>query len=233
MKDYFEKYLVDQAINHVKTVYPEEGCGFILSDRFLPLENIAEDKVKNFEVDRKEFIKYSGDIKCIVHSHADYPHASKQDMLGQIRSNIPWGLICLKNGATEHVVFWGDQLEPQDLIGRPFVHGIYDCYAIVRDYYRMKGNDIPIFPRENLWWEKDPSMLENGCHQAGFDFIDKSELKEGDVIFMKVMAKVVNHSAIYLGNNLIVHHLYNKLSRREPLTSWHQYVSGYLRYNNA
>jgi len=229
----FDEVLIDKAILHAKSIYPEESCGFITKDDYLPMINISEDKENNFEIDAKEYMRLDGKIEAIIHSHANYPHASKQDMISQIKSNVPWGIIFLKNGATEHVAFFGDQIPPYDLIGRPFIHGIFDCYAIVRDYYRMKGITIPIFSRENLWWESQPSMLEDGCKDAGFEFIDKSELKEGDVIFMKIMAKVVNHSAIYLGNNLIVHHIYNKLSRREPFTSWQQYASGYLRYQYA
>jgi len=233
MKEYFDKAIVDEAIYHARRCYPEEACGFILSDRFLPLPNIAEDKVKNFEIDAREYIRYNGDIKCIVHSHADYGHASKQDMLSQISTNVPWGLICIANGSLEKIAFWGDQLEPQDLVGRVFCHGVHDCYSLVRDYYRMKGITIPIFPRENFWWEKFPSMLMDNCHEAGFEFIDECDLKEGDVVFMQIMANVVNHSAIYLGKSWIVHHLYGKLSKKDPINKWRSSITGYLRYKNA
>lgn len=233
MKTYFDKELIRKAEFHAKSKYPEEACGFITDDDFIPIDNVAVNKVQNFVIDKFDYIKYNGKVKAIVHSHADYPHLSKADMIGQIKSALPWGLVLLNKGKVEHTVFWGNQLEPQDLIGRPFIHGIYDCYAIVRDYWRLKGHDIIDFPRDNLWWETEPSMLEDGCQEAGFDFINESQLKIGDVVFMKVMAPVVNHSAIYIGDGLVLHHLYNKLSRKEPLIRWRDSISGYLRYKNA
>ena len=233
MKEYFDKDIIRQAEFHAKKHYPKEACGFLMKDRFMPVENVAEDKVNDFKINQKEFFRYKKDTLAIIHSHADYPHLSKADMDSQIRSALPWGIILLKKGSVEHTFFWGDQLPVQDLIERPFCHGLYDCYSLVRDYYRTKEIIIPPFTRDNLWWEKDPSMLENGMEEAGFHFIDVSEMKVGDVIFMKIMADVVNHSAVYIGNGLILHHLYNRLSRREPLNRWRKYVTGYLRYKHA
>ena len=233
MKHPFPDELIKQAVLHAQKVYPEECCGFLMKDKYQRLDNLASDRIQNFKINQKEFLKNRNDIQAIIHSHADYPHASKGDMESQIRSAIPWGIIFLKNGGLEHIAFFGDQIPPYELIGRPFLHGIFVCYSLVRDYYRTKDITIPIFERENLWWEKYPSMLEDGMGEAGFSFIDVSELEVGDVIFMKIMADVVNHSAVYIGNGLILHHLYNRLSRREPLNRWRKYVSGYLRYKHA
>jgi len=233
MKQYFDKVSVMKAEHYAISKFPEEACGFITHDDFIPCENIADDKVKNFKIDKYEYFKYHDQIQCIVHSHANYPHLSAADMEGQIRSNLPWGLILLNNGKVQHTVFWGDMLEPEELIGRPFIHGLFDCYGVVRDYWRAKGYWIKDFPRDNLWWETQPSMLEDNCRDAGFDFIDESEVKNGDVVFMKVVADVVNHSGIYLGDGLILHHLYNRLSRTEPLNRWRKFVTGYLRCKHA
>jgi len=233
MKEYFDKQIVRQAELHAQAEYPKEACGFILDKYYHPIVNVAEDPVNDFKIRQEEYLKFNGEVRAIMHSHADYPHLSKQDMISQIKTAIPWGIVFLHNGAVQHTLFWGDQLEPQDLVGRPFIHGLYDCYSIVRDYWRLKGYDVMQFPRDNLWWEKDPSMLENLCHECGFDFIDESKAREGDVIFMKIQAPVVNHSAILLKDGLIVHHLYDQLSRREPINRWRQNITGYLRYIHA
>lgn len=233
MKKYFDEVLIDKAVKHCQSVWPDEGCGFIVKDDFLPMENVSNEKILAFEIDPHEYIKYAKDIKCIIHSHDNFPHASKKDMLQQIASNIPWGIVFLINKAVEQVAFFGDQIEPQDLIGRPFVHGIYDCYSLLRDYYRTKGRTIPIFPRDNLWWERNPSMLLDGFIEAGFEEIDTSEIREGDVFFAQVCANVVNHSGIILKDGIILHHLYGRLSRREPIYSWKKFISGYYRYNGG
>ncbi len=233
MKQYFEKHIVSQAEIHAKSKYPEESCGFILEDRFEPIENIAADKIKNFRINENDYIKFNGQIKAIVHSHADYSHLSEQDMRSQIRSALPWGVILLNHGAVEHSVFWGDALPVQDLIGRPFIHGLYDCYALVRDYWRLKGYDVIDQPRENMWWNTSVTLLEDKCHESGFDPLEEAKMKIGDVVLMKVLSSSVNHSGIYIGDGLILHHLYNRLSRREPLNRWRKQVAGYLRYNKC
>jgi proteasome lid subunit RPN8/RPN11 len=230
LKHPFPQKLIDKAVDHCKSVYPEEGCGFILEDAFVPCENVAVDKVKNFKIDLKEFTKYNEDIKAIIHSHADYPHISKHDMISQKNIEIPFGVVFLKNGALDKVAFFGDQIQPYELLERPFIHGIFDCYALMRDYHRLEGHLIKDYPRENLWWETEPSMLEDLCNDAGYDFIDESQVKKGDIIFMKILADVTNHSAVYIGDGLLIHHLYGRLSRREPVVRWKKYITGYLRY---
>jgi len=233
MKTYFEKNIVQQAQFHAQELYPKESCGFIMKDRYQPVDNIADDQVTDFRIRTEDFLKYRKEIKAIVHSHADYPHLSKADMLSQIRSGYPWGVTLLKHNTILDTYFWGDDLPVQDLIGRPFVHGIYDCWALVRDYWRLEGYDIIDFPRDNLWWETEPSMLKDGCKKAGFDYVDESELQIGDVIFMKVLANVTNHSGIYIGDGLMIHHLYNRLSRKEPFGRWSKHITGFLRYKEC
>ena len=156
--------------------YPEEACGFIVKNEFIPIVNKSEDKINHFEIDNHIFIEYNDAIDAIIHSHADYPHLSKADMLSQKRLGIPWGIVLINKGVVHSTVFWGGSvLYP--LLQRPFIHGCFDCYAIVRDYWRFKGYDVMDFPREFLWWEKDPSMLVDNCKAAGFEFIDEQNLK--------------------------------------------------------
>ena len=201
------------------------------------MKNIAEDKSDNFEIDIKEFIKYESIIKCIIHSHNNYGHLSRNDMILQEKSRKPYGMINLINKSLDKVVFWGDQLPPQDLIGRSFTHGCYDCYGLVRDYYKMKGITLPSYPRENFWWKKDPSMLIDNFQDAGFKRIKDNEVREGDVYMMKLDAPVVNHSGIWLKNGMILHHLYKNLSGKDSIGRWQQFLEGFYRYigekNNA
>lgn len=233
MKTYFDRNLIFEAHQHAKAVYPEEACGFLLKDRYMRMDNFAKDRTNTFKINHKEFLTHQEGLLAIMHSHGDYPHLSAADMEQQIETGVPWGITFVDKGFVTGTYFWGDDLEPQDLIGRQFIHGLYDCYATVRDYWRLKGFDIPDFPRDNLWWEKNPSMLEELYKEAGFDYIDESELKEGDSVVMKVLSNVTNHSAIVLNDGLILHHLYGRYSRREPLNRWKKFVTGYLRYKHA
>jgi proteasome lid subunit RPN8/RPN11 len=230
MKHPFDATIVKKAGYYCRKRYPNEACGFITEDNFVPMVNIARDKINHFQIDPKEFIRYNKQIKAIVHSHADYPHLSKDDMESQIRSNLPWGVVFVEKGGVRDTVFFGDQIPPYELLERPFVHGVFDCYGLVRDYYRTKGKILPIYPRDNLWWEKEPSMFLDNFIETGFKEIDIKQLKVGDVVLMKIFAPVVNHCGIYLGNDTILHHLYGRLSMRDSFSRWRRRISGYYRY---
>ena len=39
-------------------------------------------------------------------------------------------------------------------------------------------------------------------------------IQTGDIILMQVKADEVNHAAVYLGDGVMLHHLYNRLSDR-------------------
>ncbi len=53
-----------------------------------------------------------------------------------------------------------------------------------------------------------------------YGFRQVHDMKKGDVILMQIGSKLVNHAAVYIGNNQIKHHLYNRLSSREIYGGW-------------
>ncbi len=57
-----------------------------------------------------------------------------------------------------------------DLLGRPFVYGIYDCFTIVKDYFETQ--DINIYPYEYEWefWEKQEGETPLGG-EMGVSFV--------------------------------------------------------------
>lgn len=42
-----------------------------------------------------------------------------------------------------------------------------------------------------------------------------ADIRVGDVIVMQVRAPVPNHAGVYIGDGLMLHHLYNRLSSRD------------------
>jgi proteasome lid subunit RPN8/RPN11 len=241
MKKYFEGKALQDAKQHAIDEFPKESCGFIIGDKFIPCNNIASNPEEDFKIHKIRYMRYVDEIDAIIHSHNNYPHASKHDMEQQIATDLPWGIINLFNGKVEDVFFWGDQLPIQDLLGRPFYHGVYDCYNLVRDYYRIHNILLPQYPREWLFWHKSIPMIEENFKDAGFYEINADELQPGDAVVGKVAQdKVINHTAIYLGNNLILHHLAGHypnyksgLSRRDLLNRWEKYIVKYMRYKDA
>ncbi len=230
MKTYFEE-VHSEIKKHALEEYPNECCGVIVQGRteliYHKCKNVAENKKEHFTISAMDLIvaENRGDIKAIVHSHDNYFHASKHDMEEQLRFGIPFGIVFIKNGQIQDINFWGDTLPIQTYTKRPFRHGIYDCYALVRDYHRGElGVNPKEIVREYKWWLKDKNLLYDSLTEAGFVVLEKrlKDLEVGDCILAHVISKFVNHCGVYIGNGLLLHHLClhnNSLSRVEPINS--------------
>lgn len=233
----FAGHLAPEIKEYLESKWPEEAGVLVADNKVYRLENEAQDRDNVFEFDEGIWLdlKRKTEIQALIHSHNDWPHVSEGDMIGQQMMGCPWGILSIKNGRTEDAFFWGDQLEPDGFIGRPFHHGVHDCYGLVRDYYkRERGIWIRQFNREYGWWKQDPplNLLVDGYKSAGFIEIPYEEAQVGDVLFFKIRYKVVNHSAIYLGKGLMLHHFCapGVVSRREPVQRWKSMMTHCLRY---
>ena len=236
MINYFPDEIIIDAQQHALAEYPNESCGAIVDGNYYPCNNIAKDKINHFEISPQEYLKLEniGNINAIIHSHDNYPHASKQDMITQQGMHIPFGLIFLKNKSIIGTYFWGDELPPQELLGRPFVHGIYDCYALARDWYRLHGCRMSDYPREVDWWLTNEDVILDNIKNERFDFVgqDIKDIKIGDGLLMTIRTNKINHTAVYIGNGLILHHLYGRLSCREPLVRYNKYIRYIVRHRD-
>jgi proteasome lid subunit RPN8/RPN11 len=240
---YFGEKQRNDFVEYSRSKYPEEACGFFVDDRFIPSDNIAEDKINDFKIKTEEYLYYDK-IQAIVHSHDSYPHVSKKDMLTQIATAVPWGMLSLqKNLDIQCFVFWGDQLPPQNLVGRQFVYGVYDCFSLCRDYLRHKEIIVPDWPRENFFWANKDKQgnskealqeiqigLDTVYKEAGCIPISKEFLRIGDFLVGKLQSTVLNHCGIYIGNGLVLHHVYGKLSCIEPMYRYDKIFEKYIRY---
>src|SRR5690606_31664033 len=96
-----------------------------------------------------------------------------------------------------------------------------------------KGIDLLQFPRDQEWWNdpEGPELLSpDNFKKAGFVEIEYTDLEVGDVILAAIRSTKVNHCGIYIGRGLVLHHLYGRLSKREPLGPWTKFCRYYLRY---
>lgn len=102
--------------------------------------------------------------------------------------------------------------------GRPFLHGLFDCYTLVRDYYKR---NFQIFLPTNIqrdweWWNKGQNLyLENA---KDCSFIESNDIQKHDVLIMNINSPVPNHAAIYLGEGKILHHMAGRFSTIQNLT---------------
>lgn len=210
----------EDLIAHAKECYPRECCGVVVvfkgRNRYVKCRNISE-YISDFEMHPEDFIAAEelGEIVAFCHSH---PNGRAEPSLADKTSieihRLPW--VILGYPTCDINIF-----EPcgykAPLVGRKFVHGVHDCFALARDYYKDKFNiDIPDIPHEDRFWEKGQDIMTfDNFEKAGFIRVPLQELKEHDSIILQNSSDVCNHVAIYLGNNIILHQCINRLSSND------------------
>lgn len=237
----FDQSIINDAIEHAKEDWPNEACGAIINDKYERFENKAhlrgENKSDSFLIKDNDFnLAYiNNEVQCVIHSHNDYNKASKQDQIQQTEMEIPFGIINLKNKSVIHVVFWGDNIRIEPLKGRQFFYGVWDCLGIVRDYYRLNYNIISPNPaRDFAFWFKGVSMFEEYTKEnmMPFNYVEVDNAQPGDVLFYNIHGtKYVNHCAIYLKQDLVLHHLDHEISKTYPMTYYRQFLMKVMRFN--
>lgn len=204
---------------HAESVYPQEGCGLLVLDpetgqeRYVVCENISSVPERAFVIDPVSYLraKRIGKITAVCHSHPNGPVLpSLADRTACETSKLTWYVLATPGGELH-------RMEPSGfrapLLERPFVHGVHDCYALVRDYYQEElGIELPDFARDDEWWEGDANLYVDNFVRAGFRVIEEPRLHS--VILMQLRATKPNHAAVFLGNMQMMHHLRGWLSSR-------------------
>lgn len=220
--------------------FPIESCGLVLarddgSVFYKPVDNMSSDPENSFQIDDQLILALSPSIRAIVHSHPNGPNCPSQtDMEQQIAFALPFGIVSTDGVGCLEPFFWGDQVPKMDLIGRPFQHGVTDCYALCRDFYATLGIKLNEHPREWEWWLNGGSLYEDFLAKEGFRRIDESEVRENDGFLAQIRSPTPNHAGVYVGDGLILHHLSSRdpwdpsrISRREPVGGWSKFICGF------
>ena len=247
-------YTVEELDRHVEEVkahaleeFPKESCGVLTPDGYRSMTNISSTPEETFEFKREEQIEVSDSHIAVIHSHtksgerSGAPFPSMQDMQSQILTAKPWGILGCDGESCTSLVWFGDQVERRPLLDRPFIYGVYDCYSLGRDYYREKlGIIVEDVPRDWAWWEKDKDgdMYKDLFESQGFvQFQPSQEPQVGDVCFMSIRSAKENHCAIYLGHNLIMHHLcghspidITRIPVETPLARYSRLITRWIRH---
>jgi proteasome lid subunit RPN8/RPN11 len=226
---------------HVLKEYPKEAVGFVIGGKFVPVPNTAEFPLTTFSIDPVHQVKASamGEVQAILHSHPynkfNTPKWPPQwpttpDMTSWMEGDIPWGIVATcGEGITELV--WLDDADIQPLEGREFIHGVNDCYGIIRDWFRInKQVTLPNFARGIEWWYAGKDLYDENFEAAGFYPIELSQATIGDCVMMKVASNVTNHAAVIVGPNQILHHMFNRLSGVDSMSKWNRCIVRAVRY---
>lgn len=239
----FDEYH-DQLRREALETYPREAVWLITPGECRQVRNVADDPEATFRVDKRSLTSaHQRGLLAVVHSHPDHPECpSESDMKGQIASGVPWGIVATDGEACGEPFFWGYGVEPPPLIGRPFRHGVTDCYALIRDYYHLEmGVNLPEFPRKWQWHLHGDDLYTQGYAQAGFRKLGPDENpRPGDMFFAQIRSDVPNHGGILLDKSLILHHVCSRkpydtarLSKREPIGRWGSLITSWYRHEQA
>jgi len=222
------------ALEHALQEAPREACGLVVvikgREKYWPCKNLADSR-DFFVLDPEDYIsaEEAGEVTAVFHSHPQSPaQASEADRMACEKSGLPW-YIC--NPGTE---VWCC-IEPEGyvapLIGRQWVWSVSDCWTLARDWYKQELNlDLPD-------WQRPPSMLDfhkapmfKECFAAaGFVDLGLSEPEYGDAILMQLDGSPgLNHVAVYVGEQRILHHLRGRLSSRDVWGGYYQKSTGLI-----
>lgn len=209
---------------------PEEACGFVVAtpqgQQFMPCKNRSVSPCDYFDISPDDYLLAcsAGEVVALVHSHATGDrYLSAGDRQWQVKSHFPWWLV--HDGRV-----YPYRCVPH-LLGRTFQHGIMDCYSLFQDAYHLAGIDMPDFTREDNWWRQGKNLYLDNMVNTGF-YPVKGEIQKGDIILFCYGCSVANHAAIYCGEQMILHHLPNQLSKREVYSErWQRFTHSIWRHN--
>ncbi len=218
---------------HAAQCAPRECCGLIVGGAYVPCRNIAGEAA-HFALHPADFAaaEDSGLVQAVVHSHVFVPPMpSPADVAACNASGLPWLIVNHPTGA--HAWLQPDAAAHHaPLIGREFVHGVHDCYALVRDWYAEHGIALRNYARTDNWWEHGANLYRENFAAEGFIELPPGDAPQwGDALLLQVASRVENHAAIYLGDNRILHHIMQRLSRVDLYSQpWQQRTCAVLRH---
>ena len=210
----------EQILQHAQAEQPKECCGVVCvvkgRRRYFPCRNLAATPDEHFVMDPLDYAEAEdqGEVVAVIHSHpVSNPKPSEADLVACEKTGVPWHII---NPLTEE---WG-YCEPSGhqlpYVGRQFAFGVVDCYTLVRDWYaREYGIQLRDYDRRDRFWEHGENLYMDNFANEGFSEIPVADVQPGDLILMNVCSLVPNHAAIYLGDQLILHHVQQRLSSRD------------------
>lgn len=219
---------------HAKAEAPREACGWLVDTGqttvYVRSRNTAVNPFEHFTTHKLDYLDATarGKIVAVCHSHPEGTPPSPADRTACERSKLPWYVLTLPHETLSKIEPAGFRAP---LLGRNFVHGIHDCYALGRDYYIEKEIvELPDYPREDGWWDRGQNLYLDHFAENGFRVVQ--DLQKHDALLMQCRTPVPAHLGIYIGDNFFLHHAIGQLSCRAVYGGyWRNVTTHILRYD--
>lgn len=236
MEDFLTFEVRNALVEHMNDGGSKEVCGVIrkTKDGFVYERSDNVTKIKDMDAyafdgpTSAAIYSKKSSVVAFCHSHPNGPlYPSVADQGEQISVGKPAVIVARDEqyGAIE-VFSYGDHLLDAPLMNRRFRHYAADCYEALRSWvWQNEGRRMDPFVRDDAWWKEGGDLYEEGFASQGYIAYEpefnkpQSSLhpRVGDVILMQLDAPVINHAAIYIGNNQIYHHRMGKRSGNTTL----------------
>lgn len=202
--------LQNEMLKQAELAYPNEACGVVIQvgkkQKLIPCRNISKEPTVTFTIDPDDYAAAEelGEIVAIYHSHPNNSAApSSADLTMCETLGLPWHIVSWPQAGYRYIEPSGYKAP---LEGRAFVYGVHDCSTLMRDYYAEKfGVAMSIPASEHGWWLTGQNLYMDNLENVGLVIV--SDLQPDDLILMSFDSQVPHHAAIYLGDDIILHHL--------------------------
>lgn len=229
--------LLIEMVAHAVEDAPNEACGLVVSSgkrhRMIRARNISNTPRTTFEIDEQAWLDVADgeEVVGIYHSHPEgSPEPSMADLTMCELTGLPWHIVTPTGGYT----CTNPSGYKTPYIKRPYLHGVLDCFSLIRDWYNNEWDlGIPDFERDDEWWAKGGNLYLDHYASCGFVEIPRQQPQIGDAYLFQVQSKVPNHAAVYVGNGQMLHHVRGRLSVKETYSGlWQKLTTHQLRHSS-
>jgi proteasome lid subunit RPN8/RPN11 len=207
-------HLKSELAAYAHSLAPQEACGLVAGNQFHPCRNIHPEPEQHFAIDAADYARLEElGIQAVFHSHTGFnARFSSHDIRSCKQVGLPWVMYCAGANSWHEM----DPTGNAPYLERPWIYGIYDCYGLVRDYYRREF-DVVLDDYERgdefEWTSPEWRMFEKNFRAQGFEEVSDAP-RRGDVFLMQLQANYPNHVGILHEpeRNVFYQHLLNRLS---------------------
>jgi proteasome lid subunit RPN8/RPN11 len=231
------QYIKEHIKSHALKDAPKECCGLIVEKdtarKVFKCKNISTSPLTSFSLDPLDYLKCAsqGKIKSVYHSHLEEEEFSEADKTNSSYHNVNYIMFNIKNNSFRE---FNPKKQQTLYLNKPFKVGVNDCFTLVRDYL-SENTKIQLPPevceayffgarKENL--QKAIDLIDEvALSYARKDFSKifvshLDELKKNDILVIGLRENNTPlHLAVFLGDNMVIHHPRNKYVTTEKVIS--------------